>query len=237
VMARKTKTGKRAREKAGRSKRAGKPAKSKSAVKPKRAAKSEKAGKTTPPSAPLSTPTPPEPVAAVEINRAPVLTLWGAVVAERLGYDRDAALTLGKAVAGLNAQSKGRRLGIFGEPKPPERGGPPKKVGLGEEFRIEICGRPVPGKNTPGGVRAVIGDKPIDPASVRRYLEGKFGESLEAAREAMAELASSYVPDRLQYVAYSLYERFRPQIEPGRRGWGQKGTLDLVLVRSLGGRG
>jgi len=70
----------------------------------------------------------------VTINRAPVLTLWAAVVAERMGYDRDAALTLGKCVAGLNAQTKGRMLGIYGSPKPPERGGPPKKTGLGEEF-------------------------------------------------------------------------------------------------------
>jgi len=30
----------------------------------------------------------------IEINRAPVLTLWAAVVAERLGHDRRAALTL-----------------------------------------------------------------------------------------------------------------------------------------------
>ncbi len=50
---------------------------------------------------------------AVTINRAPVLTLWAAVVAERLGFDPDEALTLGKAVAGLTAQSKGQRLGIF----------------------------------------------------------------------------------------------------------------------------
>ena len=48
----------------------------------------------------------------IKINRAPVLTLWAVVVAERLGYDEKTALTLGKAVAGLNAQSKGRRLGI-----------------------------------------------------------------------------------------------------------------------------
>lgn len=41
----------------------------------------------------------------LQINRAPVLTLWVVVVAERLGYDESAALTLGKAVAGLNAQS------------------------------------------------------------------------------------------------------------------------------------
>jgi hypothetical protein len=63
----------------------------------------------------------------VNINRAPVLTLWATVVAERLGYDHEAALTLGKAVAGLNAQSKGRRLGIFEEAKGPseEREPPP----------------------------------------------------------------------------------------------------------------
>lgn len=54
----------------------------------------------------------------IEINRAPVLTLWAAIVAERLGYRHDEALTLGKAVAGLNAQSKGRRLGIY---KPSEK--------------------------------------------------------------------------------------------------------------------
>ena len=47
------------------------------------------------------------------INRAPVLTLWAAVVAERLGFKHDEALSLGTALAGLNAQSKGRRLGIF----------------------------------------------------------------------------------------------------------------------------
>lgn len=49
----------------------------------------------------------------VSINRAPVLTPWAAVVAGRLGFDEDEALTLGKAVAGLNAQAKGRRLGLF----------------------------------------------------------------------------------------------------------------------------
>jgi hypothetical protein len=46
-------------------------------------------------------------------NLAPVLTLWGTIVAERLGFDREEALTLGKAVAGLNAYSKGKSLGIF----------------------------------------------------------------------------------------------------------------------------
>ena len=170
----------------------------------------------------------------VSINRAPVLTLWGAVVAERLGYDWDAALTLGKGVAGLNAQSKGRMLGIFGEAKGPEQhGGQPKKVGLGEDFWVKVCSRAVPAKNTDSGVRAVIKDKPIDPAKVQTYLESKFGEDLAAVREAMTQLAAAFEPDDLADEAYGLYETFRPSISEGKRGWGQKGDLDLDLIRSL----
>jgi hypothetical protein len=47
---------------------------------------------------------------SVMVNRAPVLTLWAAVVAEVLGFEHDEALTLGRAVAGLNAYSKGVSL-------------------------------------------------------------------------------------------------------------------------------
>ena len=47
----------------------------------------------------------------VMVNRAPVLTLWAAVVAEVLGLEHDEALTLGRAVAGLKAYSKGVSLG------------------------------------------------------------------------------------------------------------------------------
>src|SRR5271166_689109 len=41
----------------------------------------------------------------IEINRAPVLTLWAAVVAERLGFDWQEALTLGRAVADARSRS------------------------------------------------------------------------------------------------------------------------------------
>jgi hypothetical protein len=48
----------------------------------------------------------------IAIDRAPVLTLCAAVVAERLGFEWQEALTLGRAVAGLTAHSKGTRLRI-----------------------------------------------------------------------------------------------------------------------------
>ena len=43
----------------------------------------------------------------IKINRARVLTLWAAVVAQRAGFEWEKALTLGRAVAGLNAYAKG----------------------------------------------------------------------------------------------------------------------------------
>ena len=48
---------------------------------------------------------------ASEINRAPVLTLWAAVIAERLGHPADTALTVGRAVAGSAAGVKARNIG------------------------------------------------------------------------------------------------------------------------------
>jgi hypothetical protein len=48
----------------------------------------------------------------IKINRAAVLTLWAAVVAQRLGFDRETALTLGQAVAGSSAHAKAVSLGI-----------------------------------------------------------------------------------------------------------------------------
>jgi len=177
----------------------------------------------------------------VTVNRAPVLTLWGAVVAARLGYAWEEALTLGKAVAGLNAQAKGRRLGIYGTPKAAEgevkgaerSGGLPRKVGLGEDFWIDIVGRPVPAKRTADGVRAVIKADPIDPASVQTYLQSKFGEHYGDVRAAMEELANSVSPDDLEWVAYEMYETFRPKIPSGKSGWGAAGELDLGLIRRM----
>src|SRR6185436_16727169 len=108
------------------------------------------------------------------INRAPVLTLWAAVVAERLGFDRDEALTLGRAVAGLTAYSKGVRLGII-EPTPKEIAEKRKKLEHGELLTVALLGRAVPVVKTPAGIRALAKDKPDSPANVQLYLSSKFG--------------------------------------------------------------
>lgn len=169
-----------------------------------------------------------------EVNRAPVLTLWAAIVAERLGFDRHAALTLGRAVAGLTAQSKGQWLGIYER----QQKGPGEAAG-GSEFEIvfvNLLDRAVPAIRTPEGVRAAEKGKPADPESVRRYLGSKFGAHLGEVESAMRSLAESFPPDRLADDAYSLYERFRPKVEKGKRGWGATGELDLERISRLARR-
>jgi hypothetical protein len=172
----------------------------------------------------------------ITINRAPVLTLWAAVVAQRLGFDEEEALTLGRAVAGLNAYSKAVSLGLY---KPAEPGAKKKRdeIDHGDELRIDLLHRAVPAVHTADGIRALSKGKPDDPDSVRRYLAAKFKDDLEDATTAMAALAASVPKGELADRAYALYEQFRPSIPAGARGWGAKGALDLGVVRGLAKRG
>jgi len=166
----------------------------------------------------------------VTVNRAPVLTLWAAVVAERLGFDHEAALTLGKAVAGLNAQSRGRALGISRPADATGRSGGEKPQG---EFHVALLGRAVRSVHSDQGLRALDRDKAIAPARVEAYLQSKLGDTLPAVLQAMRELAATFAPDELEKEAFGLYERFRPVVAPGTRGWGQTGELDIEAIRAL----
>ena len=172
----------------------------------------------------------------IKINRAPVLTLWAAVVSERLGHSPETALTLGRAVAGLNANSKARRLGLVEEKKPEEKPKAPARPNV-KAKSVTVLGRPVPVVQTKEGLRALAKDEAIKPASVQRYLESKFGDCLPEVRTALEDLARAYTRDQLEADAYGLYEKFRPEVPEGQRGWGAKGLLDLERIRRLAGRG
>jgi len=170
----------------------------------------------------------------VTVNRTPVLTLWAAVVAESFGFEPDEALTLGKAVAGLTAQSNGQRLGIF-TPSPEavhkERA---KNANAAGVLRVALLGRAVPVVRTDFGFRAADNEqKPIAPSSVEKYLRSQFGERLPEVRVAMETLAQSQGPEALVNEAFRLYEAFRPEIPEGKAGWGAKGKLSLQRIREL----
>jgi len=169
----------------------------------------------------------------IEINRAPVLTLWATIVAQRLGFDRDEALTIGKAVAGQTAHRKGTRLGIY-EPTPSaiKEARAAKREVAGVTY-LSFMGRELPMLNTEAGLRAVTADKPLKPESVDKYFRTKFGDALDDTWQAMQSLAECKAPEQLANDAFGMYIQFRPEVAGGKSGWGAKGVLSLSLIREM----
>ena len=173
-----------------------------------------------------------EPPPPLRVNRAPVLTLWAAVVAGRLGHPAETALTLGAAVAGTAARAKARRLGLAEDNREDE--GQHRQSGDARRERraVRLLGREVPVSRSEGGLLlAAHGDRPQSPASVRNYLARAFGDRLGEVRAVMDALAASLPPDELNRVGFKLYERFRPEVPEGVEGWGAKALLDIGRIR------
>ncbi|MGE0736318.1 MAG: hypothetical protein AB7G15_20715 [Alphaproteobacteria bacterium] len=138
-------------------------------------------------------------------------------------------MTLGRALAGLNAYAKGQAIGVYR--KHPARKKPPIAG-----RRVALMHRSVPVVRTHAGVRAVAAGRPIDPAGVERYLRGKFGADYTRVRGAMRKLAQSFPPALLAERAYPLYLRFRPTVAAGRSGWGQRSVLSLKKIAAAARR-
>lgn len=71
-----------------------------------------------------------------------------------LGFDADEALTLGRAVAGLDAYGKGVALGLV-HPAPEEVREKRRAMRRGERLTVDLLGRAVPVVATPEGLRAL----------------------------------------------------------------------------------
>ncbi|MGG5824000.1 hypothetical protein [Falsiroseomonas sp. HW251] len=76
----------------------------------------------------------------IRVNRAPVLTLWAAVVAEQLGHPPDTALSMASIVAGTAAQAKARRLGIVEQREKTSR---EKREGAPVEQIVRLLGKDI----------------------------------------------------------------------------------------------
>ncbi|MFL5286627.1 MAG: hypothetical protein ACJ8AW_38050 [Rhodopila sp.] len=167
---------------------------------------------------------------AIQVNRAPVLTLWAAIVAQRLGHPADTALTLGRAVAGAAARVKARAIGRE-ERKADRDADTPRLAEAHVTAPVLLLGKTIrllP--NEDGELRAADGDRPADPAAVERYLAKAFGAHLPSVRAAMEALAARFEPAELNRIGFRLYEGFRPDVPPGSEGWGAKAVLDIGKI-------
>lgn len=159
----------------------------------------------------------------VWINRGPVLNLWVAVVAVRQGFSFEEGLSFGKAVTTMYAQTKGRRLGII-------KGGGADEQGLEGVEMFRVFNAELPAKRAKDGLQAVSENRLLAPGPIKAFLSKAFAHNWAAARAAMELLAGAYDPEELGAECYNLYVRFRPSIQDGVKGWGQKGLLDLGFI-------
>ncbi len=140
----------------------------------------------------------------IRVNRAPVLALWAAVVAERLGHAPATALSLAALRAGI---------------APPCPGRPPAAVLLGAAARLvpQPGGPPLADRGDGVGV-------PTGPAEA--YLHRAFGPRRGEVRAAMEALAARQDPARLEASALALFAAFAPEpVDPPARG-----LLDLGRI-------
>lgn len=121
---------------------------------------------------------------------------------------------MGRAAAELNAYYKGVSLGFF-EPTPKEVREKRLAMRPKQAITVALLHHAVVAVHTKEGLRAMSHEKPIEPASVDRYLLSKFGDRYKAGSDAMTCLAKSMTASELARRGYSLYEQFRPAVPAG----------------------
>ncbi|GAA5908713.1 uncharacterized protein JCM6883_004148 [Sporobolomyces salmoneus] len=160
---------------------------------------------------------------SVITNRAPVMNAWATVVAERLGFSRQEALSIAHVYTNLNATSKGVSLGI----KPASE--LKDDIGSSQPF-VELMGRKVPVLSTQNsGWRAVSQGAVAEPGKSFAYIQGAFRQQMGACIGAMRLLANSFEPNELNQKGYGLYLEFRPESD----GWGKKAEMKMSTILDL----
>lgn len=139
-------------------------------------------------------------------------------------------------MAGSSARAKARRLGIVEETEEAAERREKARELRGQRQTVRLLGRQIPVLPAPDGtLRAEDDGRPSSAKSVAGYVARAFGDRLAEARAAMEALAASLPPEELNRVAFRLYERFRPEVPEGVKGWGAKGELRLERIREAGG--
>lgn len=159
----------------------------------------------------------------IRVNRAPLLALWVATVAERLGHPPETAMSLASAIAGIAARAKARRLGTEDAAPSGRDASQASVVLLGHEIPVTHDEQGVLLAAEPDGTPA-----PGGPAG--NYVRRAFGDRLAEVQGAMQRVAASYPEEELNRSGFRLYESFRTARPEGSGGRGSKELLDLSLL-------
>jgi len=160
------------------------------------------------------------------VNRAPVMTAWATVVAEKLSFGREEALSIAAAYTEMNAISKGVSIGVFDRAKGK---GVELQQGQAQPY-VDLMGRRIALYESQSSQwRALVKGEPIDPATGYSYMARSFRQTLPFVMGAMRLLADSYTPQHLNEHGFGIYADFRPEVD----GWGKRAEVRCDKILSL----
>ncbi|KIY74050.1 hypothetical protein CYLTODRAFT_406103 [Cylindrobasidium torrendii FP15055 ss-10] len=150
---------------------------------------------------------------SVVINRAPIMSAWALVVAERQGFQRAEALSIASVYTEMNALSKGVSLGVYKE----------------KQAVIEGGNQPSLYRTKSQQWRALLNGTPALPTAAFSYISRSLRQTMPFVVGALRLLADSYNPSELNEKGYSLYCDFRPDVS----GWGQRAAVKCQTILDL----
>ncbi|KAF5390683.1 hypothetical protein D9757_002723 [Collybiopsis confluens] len=166
---------------------------------------------------------------ATVINRAPLMAAWATVVAERMGFQREEALSIASSYTEMNAISKGVSLGIYKNGEEEEL----EATKGGSQPYVELMGRRPLYKVQNNRWRALHKGKPAEPNEAFSYIARSFRQTMPSVVGALRLLADSFTPQEINSKAWKLYLQFRPQVRPSAEGWGERSEVRCASILAL----
>jgi hypothetical protein len=168
----------------------------------------------------------------ITINRAPVLQLWGSLVAKFVHPDLPwaACLSIGNAISSLCAVAKGRSIGLIEPADDTKKGKKTRRRRVDDTRMVKVMGFSLPVK----GDAVILGGKPkhLKEESLKHKFGGNQYDAVKAAFEDGLQSWKGH-EDELNAKAFHMYEQFRPTVASGQKGWGRKGELSTSEIAKV----
>ncbi|RDB22822.1 hypothetical protein Hypma_010099 [Hypsizygus marmoreus] len=159
------------------------------------------------------------------VNRAPIMTAWATVVAERMGFRCEEALSIASVYTEMNAVTKGVSLGLYENGK--QKG--MEAVPGGSQAYIEFIGRRPLYQTQTQQWRALSEGSPVKPSTAFSYISRAFRQTTPHIIGALKLLADSFSPQEINSMAWSLYAEFRPTVDQ----WGGRSEVKCSTILDL----
>ncbi|KAJ7498834.1 hypothetical protein FB451DRAFT_1358267 [Mycena latifolia] len=159
------------------------------------------------------------------VNRAPLMTAWCTLVAERLGFQREEALSIASVFTELNAISKGVSMGIYKQGT--ERAMEASKGG--SQPYVELMGRRPLFQTQTSQWRALSNGTAVQPSTAFSYISRALRQTTPHIIGALRLLVESFTPQEINAKAWGLYAEFRPEV----KGWGERAEVKCETILDL----